>query len=357
MNANFWRGRKVFITGHTGFKGSWLCMWLKILGAEITGYSLDPYTKPNLFDLAEVEKGMTSVIGDIRDLNKLKLVLIESSPEIIIHMAAQPLVKLSYVDPVNTYSTNVMGTVNLFEAARFCHSVRAIVNVTTDKCYENKEWSWGYRENDLLGGFDPYSNSKACSEFVTNAYRNSFFNPIKYSEHGVAIATARAGNVIGGGDWSDDRLIPDLFKAFEANQQPIIRAPNSIRPWQYVLEPLSGYLELAEKLYNQGENFSGSWNFGPAADNAKSVGWLVEKIVEIWNGNVNVKIENSSTFHETNFLKLDISKSLSNLDWKPKLNLIETLQIIVEWEKARLNFKNVPKLCMSQIINFHPTIT
>ena len=253
MSPDFWRGRKVFLTGHTGFKGSWLSLWLQQLGAEVHGFALEPNTTPSLFNVAKVAEGMHSTFGDVRDLVALQKALHKAQPEVVIHMAAQPLVVYSYQNPVETYATNVMGTVHLLESVRSCPSVRAVLNVTTDKCYENKEWVWAYRENERLGGHDPYSNSKACSELVTASYRASYFDERKYAEHGVAIATARAGNVIGGGDWAKNRLVPDILRAFDAGEQLLnIRSPNAIRPWQHVLEPLRGDLKLAQLLLEQG---------------------------------------------------------------------------------------------------------
>ena len=252
LNRNFWRGRRVFLTGHTGFKGAWLSLWLTDMGALVTGYALEPPTDPSLFCLTGLERRMCSVRGDVRDAAALRTALLEAQPEVIFHLAAQPLVRESYQDPAGTYAINVMGTVNLLEAVRAAGCVRAVVNVTTDKCYENREWVWGYRENEPLGGYDPYSSSKACSELVTAAYRNSFFSPAEYAHHGVAIATARAGNVIGGGDWAADRLVPEILRAFLTGRPAVLRNPCSIRPWQHVLEPLKGYLLLAEKLVAHG---------------------------------------------------------------------------------------------------------
>jgi len=278
INPVFWKSKKVLITGHTGFKGSWLALWLQNLGANVTGYSLQPPTNPNLFEIAHVADKMNSIIGDVRDLKHLISCFAENRPEIIIHMAAQSLVRTSYDDPVETYSTNVMGTVNVLEAVRHTDSVKVIIIVTSDKCYENKEWLWGYRENEPMGGHDPYSNSKGCAELVTSAYRNSYFH-VKSS---VAVASTRAGNVIGGGDWAQDRLIPDIVNAFMEKRPVMIRNPNAIRPWQHVLEPLHGYLMLAERLWDKGHTFAEGWNFGPNEQDAKPVSYVVERLAQLW---------------------------------------------------------------------------
>lgn len=349
MNIAFWSGKKVFLTGHTGFKGSWLSLWLQQLGAELTGYALLPPTNPSLFDIAHVEKSMTSVIGDIRDGAMLTNAMRQAAPDIVIHMAAQPLVRRSYVDPVETYSTNVMGTVNLLEAVRQTPSVRAVVNVTTDKCYENKEWVWGYRESEPMGGFDPYSSSKGCAELVTAAYRNSFFSPEKYSEHQVALATARAGNVIGGGDWAEDRLIPDILAAFEKAQPVIIRNPHATRPWQHVLEPLRGYLMLAEKLHTQGTAFAAGWNFGPHSDDARPVEWIVRQLAQQWPEGASWKIDAGEHPHEANYLKLDISKAGHRLHWQPVMRLEQALCLIVDWSRERQAGADMRALTQAQI--------
>jgi CDP-glucose 4,6-dehydratase len=333
MNAAFWRGKRVLLTGHTGFKGSWLSLWLQSMGAQVVGYALAPPTNPSLFEVADIAKGMTSIIGDIRDLAHLKAVFAEHQPEIVIHMAAQPLVRYSYLEAVETYSTNVMGVVNLLEAVRATKSVKAVVNVTTDKCYENREWAWGYRENEAMGGYDPYSSSKGCAELVTAAYRNSYFHPDKYQEHGVAIASARAGNVIGGGDWAEDRLIPDIMRAISAGKPVNIRNPHAIRPWQHVLEPLSGYLLLAQKLYEEGASYSEGWNFGPNDEDAKPVQWIVEKLTQSWGDGASWVLDGGEHPHEAHYLKLDCSKAKSKLDWHPRWHLDVALQHIVTWQK------------------------
>ncbi len=349
IDKKFWQNKKVFLTGHTGFKGSWLSIWLHSLGAKVTGYSLQPPTKPSLFELCKVDPLIHSVIGDVRDGEKLKSTMLEANPDIVIHMAAQPLVRDSYKNPVGTYAINVMGTVNLFEAVRIMKNVKAVINVTTDKCYENKEWAWGYRENEPMGGYDPYSNSKGCSELVTAAYRNSFFNPQEYEKHGVAIATARAGNVIGGGDWAADRLIPDCINALIKNEKINIRNPNAIRPWQHVLEPLSGYLTLAQRLYTDGISFAEAWNFGPNDSDAKTVEWIVQKMCEVWQGETEYEIDKGNHPHEAHYLKLDCSKAKMRLDWHPRWHLEETLENIIEWVNAYSKQANMRQVCLQQI--------
>ena len=349
MKPAFWRDKRVLLTGHTGFKGSWLSLWLQYLGAQVTGYSLAPPTKPSLFEIAEVAQGMTSVIGDIRDLSKLQAVFVEHRPEIVIHMAAQPLVRYSYQNPVETYSTNVMGTVHLLEAVRNTPGVKAVVNITTDKCYENREWLWGYRENEPMGGFDPYSNSKGCAELVSAAYRSSFFNADTYAQHGVATATVRAGNVIGGGDWAQDRLIPDILSAFEQGRKVDIRNPHAVRPWQHVMEPLSGYLTLAEQLFEYGPSFGEGWNFGPNDEDAKPVGWIVEQMAALWGGSANWQIDTGEHPHEAHYLKLDISKARSRLNWHPALRLQDALALIIDWSKQRQAGANMRQLTIVQL--------
>jgi CDP-glucose 4,6-dehydratase len=349
MNPQFWVGKRVFLTGHTGFKGSWLSLWLQALGAELTGFALSPPTNPSLFEVANVAVGMKSVIGDIRDIDILENSMIEAMPEIVIHMAAQPLVRYSYVDPVETYATNVMGTVHLFEAVRKTKSVKAVVNITTDKCYENREWEWGYRENEAMGGYDPYSNSKGCAELVTSAYRSSFFNPDEYKKHGVALASARAGNVIGGGDWAQDRLIPDVIAAFSAGRPVEIRNPKAIRPWQHVLEPLRGYLMLAEKLYMNGVDFAEGWNFGPNGNDARPVEWIVKHLAEQWGAGAKWSVDRGEHPHEATYLKLDISKAKSYLDWAPKLDLTTSLGMIVDWVQRYDHKEDMRQVTLAQI--------
>jgi len=353
MNAHFWNGKRVLLTGHTGFKGSWLSLWLQSRQAHVVGYALAPPTNPSLFEVAEVGKGMTSVIGDIRDLQRLRAVFVEHQPEIVIHMAAQPLVRYSYSEPVETYSTNVMGTVNLLEAVRCTDSVKAVVNVTSDKCYENREWVWGYRENEAMGGYDPYSNSKGCAELVTAAYRNSYFHPDKYSDHGVALASARAGNVIGGGDWAEDRLIPDIMRAITQGQPVNIRNPHAIRPWQHVLEPLSGYLLLAEKLYEKGPSYAEAWNFGPSEDDAKPVQWIVESLTSAWGEGASWILDDGDHPHEAHYLKLDCAKAKTHLSWRPKWHLEKTLTSIVEWHRAYQGGSDMRELTLQQIDQYN----
>jgi CDP-glucose 4,6-dehydratase len=348
LNRNFWKNKKVFITGHTGFKGSWLSLWLQDCGAILQGYALGPNTKQNLFDAASICNGMKSMIGDIRNLESLSKSMRNFAPDIVIHMAAQPLVKLSYDDPVKTYSTNVMGTVNVLESVRATSSVKAVVNVTTDKCYKNKEWIWGYREYDEMGGHDPYSNSKGCAELVTSAYRNSFF---KYPG-AAAIASARAGNIIGGGDWAKDRLIPDIFKSFENKEPVLVRNPSAIRPWQHVLEPISGYLLLAEQLYIHGETYSGGWNFGPNDEDVKPVSYIVEYLTSRWGKGVRWKHDEAKHPQEAILLKLDITKAKNLLKWKPKWSLNQTLDHTVSWQKEYLNGGNIKKITLEQINQF-----
>jgi CDP-glucose 4,6-dehydratase len=352
VNQIFWKDKRVLLTGHTGFKGSWLSLWLQAMEAQVIGYALIPPTTPSLFEIAEVGKGMTSVIGDIRDLEKLRAVFAEHKPEIVIHMAAQPLVRYSYLEPVETYSTNVMGTVNLLEAVRNTDSVKAVVNVTSDKCYENREWAWGYRENEAMGGYDPYSNSKGCAELVTAAYRNSYFHPEKYKEHGVALATGRAGNVIGGGDWAGDRLIPDIMRAITQNQAVNIRNPHAIRPWQHVLEPLSGYLLLAQKLYQEGVMYAEGWNFGPNDEDAKPVQWIVERLTEAWGENANWALDGGNHPHEAHYLKLDCSKAKARLDWHPRWSLMQTLEKIIEWHKGYDKVDIMREVTLMQIAEY-----
>lgn len=347
IDTSFWADKRVFLTGHTGFKGGWLSLWLSFLGAKVTGYALAPNTTPNLFDILDIESLVeNSHIADIRDLENLQVAMTRAKPDVIIHMAAQPLVRYSYLNPVETYATNVMGTVNVLECARNNPSVRATVVVTTDKCYENKEWVWGYRENESMGGYDPYSNSKGCAELVTSAYRQSYFSGPKSINK---VASARAGNVIGGGDWSQDRLIPDAIRAFESGELLMIRNPFATRPWQHVLEPLSGYLILAKALYEKGSIFASAWNFGPRDEDNRSVEEVVNLIVSGWGGLARWEIEGAMEPREARILKLDCSKAHSELGWTPKWNLETATRKIVEWQKALNSDENMQEVSLGQI--------
>jgi CDP-glucose 4,6-dehydratase len=349
VNHDFWRGKRVLLTGHTGFKGSWLSLWLQSLGSEVYGLALEPSTTPNLFEVARVAKGMAEhTIGDIRDLAVVKRAMQAAQPDVVIHMAAQPLVRLSYADPVETYATNVMGTVHLLESARSAPRVKAVVIVTTDKCYENNEWPWGYRENEPLGGHDPYSSSKGCAELVTSAYRGSFLQSL-----GINTASARAGNVIGGGDWAAERLMPDILRAFELGQPVAIRNPHATRPWQHVIEPLGGYLTLAEHLYTYGHSFAESWNFGPKDDDARPVQWIVEHMVNSWGESAGWLQDDGAHPHEANYLKLDISKAKARLRWQPRWSLADALELITCWHQAYLADEDMKKLCLAQIKQYH----
>jgi CDP-glucose 4,6-dehydratase len=352
MNPEFWYGKRVFLTGHTGFKGGWLSLWLQSLGAELTGFALNPPTHPNLFEVASVSQGMHSVFGDIRDFSTLQSALQNACPEIVIHMAAQPLVRYSYLHPVETYETNVMGTVHLLEAIRQAKGIKSVLIVTSDKCYENNESTDHFCEDDALGGCDPYSNSKSCAELVTSAYRSSFFTPHCNEENGLAIASARAGNVIGGGDWAKDRLIPDIINAFLVNKPVLIRNPYAVRPWQHVLEPLEGYLNLSENLYNNGSAFAEAWNFGPTYKNTYSVQWIVEKMASIWGGEVLWQLEVGDHPYEANLLNLDSTKAQNRLDWKPRWNLEKALDMTILWHKAHSMGKDMRAIAMSQIQDF-----
>lgn len=344
-NPNFWQGKKVFLTGHTGFKGSWLALWLQSMGAKVKGFALAPSTSPALFLEAHVADGMESEIGDVRNLTAVSSSMTAFDPDILIHMAAQPLVRLSYREPAETYATNVMGTVHVLEAARQCSNLKAIVNVTTDKCYENREWVWGYRENEPMGGHDPYSSSKGCSELVTVAYRSSFF----HTSDTAWLASARAGNVIGGGDWAQDRLIPDALRAFEQQKPVIIRNPLAMRPWQHVLEPLSGYLILAEKLYAGGLDWAESWNFGPRDEDVRQVDWILHKLVDYWGDGASWSLDDRPQPHEARLLKLDISKASAALNWRPQWSLEYALSSIVDWHRAWLVNTDTRKICLDQI--------
>lgn len=349
-DRSFWQGKRVFVTGHTGFKGSWLSIWLHALGAEVTGYALAPPTDPSLFDLCRVDRLVHSVIADVRDADRLAAAVAGARPEIVFHLAAQPIVRESYRDPLATYATNVLGTAHLLQAVRACADVKAVVNVTSDKCYENREWVWGYRENEPLGGYDPYSSSKACSELVTAAYRASFFNPSDPSGHQSGIASARAGNVIGGGDFAQDRLLPDCIRSI-LNGEPIrLRNPESTRPWQHVLEPLSGYLLLARKLHADPGRFAGAWNFGPDDADVRPVAWVVDRFCRLWGSGASRVRDEGSHPHEARFLKLDCSKAGAELGWHPRWPIGKALEMSVEWTKAfAAREGDLHSLCLSQI--------
>lgn len=350
VNPDFWVGRRVLLTGHTGFKGGWTSLWLQSLGADVCGLALPPPTAPALFEAARVGDGMDHRIGDIRDFQSVSDVMSDFQPEIVLHMAAQPLVRLSYDQPMETYATNVMGTVHVLEAARRCGSVRAIVTITTDKCYENKEWVWGYREDEPMGGHDPYSSSKGCAELVSAAYRKSFLR-----EAGIAMATARAGNVIGGGDWALDRLIPDVLRALQGQQPVLIRNPHATRPWQHVLEPISGYLVLAERLVSAGQQDAEGWNFGPRDEDAKTVQWIVERLCEDWGHGATWEQQPGHHPHEAGYLKLDISKARHRLGWVPRWPLEVALQKIIDWHQAWLAGQDMRAVCLRQIDDYHTT--
>jgi CDP-glucose 4,6-dehydratase len=351
INKNFWKDKRILVTGHTGFKGSWLTLWLKKLGSDITGFSKDTPTNPSLFELSEIKNDIDSISGDLRNFNDIKKVIHDKKPEIIIHMAAQSLVPISYENPRETYETNVMGTVNLLESIRNEKNTCIILNVTSDKCYENRELSRGYVEGDKIGGHDPYSSSKGCSELITSAYRKSFFNSSN-NQNIVSLASARAGNVIGGGDWAKERLIPDLIKSIMNNEPVKIRNPNGIRPWQHVLEPLSGYLKLIEKIEFNKDKFSESWNFGPNEEN-KPVSWIIDKISKLYGVKCNTYVDNKKIIHETQSLKLDCTKAKQQLGWEPKTNLEKGLELTVEWYKQYENNNNVRKITEKQIEDFN----
>lgn len=352
MTEGFYKGKKVFITGHTGFKGSWLSLWLSMLDAEVTGYALEPPTDPAMFYICHVNRYVKSIVGDIRDRATLADSIGRAKPEIVFHLAAQPIVRLSYEKPVETYETNVMGTVNLLDAVRSCPSVKAVVVVTSDKCYENRESFWGYRETDRLGGYDPYSSSKACQELVASAFCSSFFNTADYNKHGVAIATARAGNVIGGGDFAQDRLVPDIVRSILNKEELSIRNPDAIRPWQHVMDPLYGYLTLAETLYTEGPVYAGAWNFGPDSNNIQPVYRLVNRLYKLWGEKEQYKLNKEGNPHETKCLKLDSSKANQLLNYRPKYNMEEALELIVGWNKAFMESKDMDRITIDQIFEY-----
>jgi len=350
MDPAFWKGRRVFLTGHTGFKGGWLALWLQRLGAQVTGFSLEAPTRPSLFDVADVASGMRSVHGDIRDLDALTAAIRTAQPEVILHLAAQSLVRASYDDPVGTYATNVMGTLHVLQAARIAGTVRSIVVVTTDKCYENREWVWGYREQDPMGGFDPYSSSKGCAELATASMRNAFFPPKEHGRHGVAIASARAGNVIGGGDWAADRLVPDILRDVASGSIAMLRNPGSIRPWQHVLDPLAGYLQLAQRLHVDGPLFGEAWNFGPDETDAWPVQRLAERMVAAWGSGAACRaVDGAVGPHEATWLKLDSSKARQRLGWRPRWHIEQAIDRTVAWARAHQGSTNMRRFTVGQI--------
>lgn len=349
VDAAFWSGKKVFLTGHTGFKGSWLSLWLQSMQAQVKGYALQPPSSPSMFATLDIGRGMESELRDIRDAAALYQSIDAFKPDIVIHMAAQSLVRASYAQPVETYAINVMGTVHLLDAIRRVGGVKAVVNVTSDKCYENQEWPWGYRETEPKGGYDPYSNSKGCAELVTDAFRTSFFNKKDFNKHGTALASVRAGNVIGGGDWATDRLIPDILKAFAQGRPVDIRSPHAIRPWQHVLEPLSGYLLTAEMLWRHGPEFAEGWNFGPDDADAQPVQWIVEKMAQLWGNGATWELSDQPHPHEAHYLKLDCSKAKLRMGWQPRWSLATTLNKIVAWHKAWIAQQDLREHTLNEI--------
>lgn len=357
LDHAFWRGRRVFLTGHTGFKGSWLSLWLEALGAEVTGYALEPPTEPSLYQQAAVDRSLRSIIADIRDYERLESALAESRPEVILHLAAQSVVKRGYADPIETYASNVMGTVHLFEAVRRLAARCVIVNVTSDKCYAHRASGPGYREADPMGGDDPYSNSKGCAELVTTSFRQSYFPPAALGRHGVALASARAGNAIGGGDWTADQLIPDLVRAFLADQPCLIRSPDGIRPWQFVLEPVRGYLMLAERLATRGAEFASGWNFGPADGDAKPVSWIADRLQRSWGEGARWMRDQGAHPAEAAILRLDASKAAGSLGWRPALGLDTTLDWIVEWYRGWAAGEDPRRLTLGQITRYEQLLT
>ncbi len=356
VDPEFWRGRRVFLTGHTGFKGAWLCLWLRHLDAKIIGFSDRIPSKPSLFEVARAADGMTDLRGNINDFSVLSRALSEAAPEIIIHCAAQSLVRPSYIDPIETFRTNILGTAHVLEAARSLPTVRVVLVVTSDKCYENREIHRAYREDDAMGGYDPYSASKGAAEIVTASMRRSFFNPDRYSEHRVAVASARSGNVIGGGDWSVDRLVPDLMRAFAAGTAALIRSPASIRPWQVVLDPLAGYLRLCERLWTDGASFSEGWNFGPDLDSDRSVGEIAQTATRLWGQGANIELATAPQPHEAKMLRLDTEKARSRLGWKPYADFDKAMRLTVDWYRSFNSDGDVRDLCRSQLLEWqrHP---
>lgn len=356
INESFWSSKSVLITGHTGFKGSWLSLWLSELGATVHGYALGPITQPNLYTVAGIDSLVNSHIADIRDAQSLQTFVDSIHPEIVFHLAAQPLVRESFSDPVTTIETNVMGTVNILEAARQCDSIKAVVVVTSDKCYQNNEWQWGYRENEPLGGHDPYSASKACAELIAQSWRLSFMGSSAEEAKQCAIATARAGNVIGGGDWSADRLIPDLLNSIANNEDLVLRNPNAIRPWQHVLEPLAGYMMLAERLATQAPQWAQAWNFGPNDTDARSVSWITDSLIKTLQSATSWKVASDSQPHEAQHLKLDCSKARELLGWSPVWSLSDCLQEIAQWHTAWMDNADMQQVSREAIRRYSKSI-
>lgn len=356
MDRRFWSGKRVLMTGHTGFKGSWLSLWLQEAGAQLTGYALQPPTNPNLFTVAGVERGMKFIEGDLRDFAKLKCAVEEARPEVVLHLAAQSVVRTSYEDPVETYEVNVMGTVHLLESIRKAGRPCVVVNVTSDKCYENREWLWGYREEEPMGGRDPYSNSKGCAELVASAYLRSFFPVEEYSRHGIALASVRAGNVIGGGDWTRDQLVPDIIRSFMRREPVQIRSPRAIRPWQFVLEPLHGYLKVAEHLAAGPQQHSSAWNFGPEDRDARPVSWIVEELKKRWGDGASWGQDGRQHPHEAHFLKLDSSKAKALLGWRARLGLSEALDWVVDWYREHAGGGDARAKTISQILRYEELV-
>ena len=349
MNTHFWKDKRVFITGHTGFKGGWLALWLNAMGSRVAGYALESHSAPNLFRVARIADICESHIGDIRDTERLRSIVHNFKPDVLFHLAAQPLVRLSYQVPVTTFSTNVMGLVSVFEVARSVSSVRAIVNVTSDKCYENREWAWGYREIDPMGGYDPYSSSKGCAELITAAYRRSYF-----AKAGIGLASARAGNVIGGGDWANDRLVPDFIRSVTRGEKLYIRNPNATRPWQHVLEPLSGYIALAERLYED-QSFAEGWNFGPYEESVRTVQWIADTICKLWGDGAAWGLTSDAEMHEAGHLSLDSTRARLHLKWRPQWSLEYALQKVIEWHKAFNHQEDMQRVGFMQIHSFSAT--
>ena len=347
MRRDFWRGKRVLMTGHTGFKGSWLSLWLQDAGAVVTGYALEPPTSPSLFDLARVGDGMESVIGDVRDLARLGDVVARTRPEIVLHLAAQSVVHYSYAHPIETFAVNVLGTAHVLEVARLSSEVRCVVSVTSDKCYENQEWHWGYRENEPMGGHDPYSASKGCAELVTAAYRRSYCGPGGRAD--LLIGSGRAGNVIGGGDWTANQLVPDVIRAFLRSERVRLRNPGAVRPWQFVLEPLNGYLMLAEGLWEGAESFAAGWNFGPRDDDVRPVSWIVDRLATLWGGGAGWELDEGSHPHEAHHLKLDCSRAHAELGWSPRLTLAPALEWVAEWYTGYRDTHDLRALTLAQI--------